>query len=228
MSFLQHIEELRRRVLFCIFVFAGCFAISYFFAPKILHFLIFPVRKEGIILFSITPVEKFSSLLKLATLFGLGLCSPFLLHQAWAFLSPALKREERKVCILFFILCAPAFLAGLLFCFYCVLPLILPFLLGLLPQIPSQITLSSYISFLACLSFCFGLCFQMPILSLLLSKLGLIDHNFLIRKAKYALLLFLLLSAILTPPDILSQLLLSLPLALLYLLCILICYLVRR
>ncbi len=212
--FLDHLEELRRRLLTGLLAwFLGTLFVS-LFLDHLLAFLLSPV---GQVVF-LRPTEAFVTKVKVALFGGFFTAFPVLLHQAWQFLSPALLDRERKhlqallplSCVLFFL--------GLVFCYFAVLPPAFRFLLqsggeGIRPSISFE----SYVSFVTHFVLGFGLLFQVPILIFFLMKSRLVDAAFFRAKRKHVIVAILILAAILTPgPDIFSQLLLALPTFLLY------------
>jgi len=170
------------------------------------------------------PAETIMISLKIAFICGLVLASPIIFQQAWSFISPALYKREKILALPTAIASTFCFLSGIAFSFY-LLPLALKFLTEFAAgALDPFFKVDEYFGFLIKISLSFGFAFQLPVIAFVFSKLGWIDHKFLLRNFRYAIVLIFIIAAILTPPDILSQILLALPLLLLYGLSILISF----
>ncbi|NJD01924.1 MAG: twin-arginine translocase subunit TatC [Ruminiclostridium sp.] len=211
---MEHLEELRKRLLFGIAAVIVFSVISFIFIDKILAFITVPVGR----LVFINPTEAFMSKIKLAFSSGIFFAVPALIYQAWKFISPALfDREKRYVYWVLPSACL-LFLFGVSFAFFGVLPVGLKFLLAYgAANIQAMISITSYINFISIFLLSFGIVFQIPIVVIFLSKLGIVTPGFLKEKRKYAILIIFIAAAILTPgPDIFSQVMMAVPLLLLY------------
>ena len=165
---------------------------------------------------------------KIALTCGAALASPFIFQQIWSFVAPGLYKKEKAVILPVVIASTFCFLLGIGFCYF-LLPLFMKFLIGFAGgQINPLFRISEYFSFLIKMCFSFGLAFELPVVAFVLSKMGVIDHWFLIRYFRHAIVLIFIAAAILTPPDVLTQALLALPLAALYGISIIIAYQPRR
>ena len=215
MTVLEHLSELRQRF----FLAGGAFLAAAIFAFTKVDLIreILAVPVGGIRFIYISPPEAFAANLRLALIAGVGLAFPVVLYQGLAFLMPALYREEKKVflgavagfCILF--------IGGSLFSYYLFIPFIWNFFLKFASdQLQPYINISDYVTFVCSLTITFGLVFQIPLLAWILSRLELITARTLQGYWKHALVVILAISAIITPPDILSQLLMAVPLILLF------------
>jgi sec-independent protein translocase protein TatC len=212
--FLDHLEELRRRLLITFLAwFLGTFFVS-LFLDRLLMLLLSPV---GEVIF-LRPAEAFVTKIKVAFLGGFFLALPVFLQQLWKFFSPALHGNTQKHLRVILPLSYCLFLLGTGFCYFIVMPPTFRFLLQLGGEnIQATLSFEFYISFVSNFLLGFGLLFQMPILIFFLMKTGFADKAFFRSKRKHMILLILLFAAILTPgPDIFSQLLLALPTFLLY------------
>lgn len=210
----SHLEELRRRLI-VVFIAVGVgFIGCYPFSGKILQLLQRLVTTK---LVFITPVEAFFTNLKLALFGSVVLISPLILFQVWRFVSPGLTNKEKSYAGYFWGLGIFLFLSGGGFAYLVVLPLGLRFLLAsasasLLPML----SVGSYVSFCLWFIVLFGLLFELPLVTILLVRLGWINLDQLAKNRKYAIITIFIVAAMFTPPDVFTQLLLAVPLILLY------------
>ena len=212
-SFLKHLDELRSRGLKCFFSWVVCFLAVY---PQMDHLLKFLIRPVGHVVFT-APAAAFTAEIRLALAIGFLLASPVIFYQVWRFVSTALKPQEYKFVRIFAPLSFICFLAGAFFAYFVVIPFSLHFFLGfgssvLLPMI----TVENYIGFFVSMLLAFGCVFEMPLILIFLTAIGIATPAFLIQKRKHALIGLLILSAVITPPDVFSMLVMVVPLALLY------------
>lgn len=214
MSFVEHLEELRKRILISISLVLIFSIASYFFVPDIIKFLTKPV---GTRLVYLAPTEAFFTQLKVAFFSGLLLAFPFIIYQIWRFISPAFTENRQKFISWLVPLSCLFFAGGLIFGYFVVVRFGLKFLMRFATDsLNPMFSLGKFISFVTGVMIPFGLIFQMPIIIIPLVKLNLIDHKFLKKQRKYVLLIIFILAAILTPPDVISQVMMALPLILLY------------
>jgi sec-independent protein translocase protein TatC len=233
MPFTSHLAELRSRLVkSCLAValaFVGCFAA----ADEIFFVLAAPLRRlsiEGLSLIGTAVTEAFFTKMKLGFAAALVVALPVLLWQAWQFVAPGLYEHEKRYTRSFVLFGSLFFLAGVVFCYEVIVQMGLNFLLKRYTALHVQpmIQVGDYLSVVTRLVLAFGLMFQLPVLAFFLTRVGLIDHSFLIRHYRYAIVALALFAAILTPPDLPAQLLLMLPLALLYGVSIAVAYFARR
>ena len=213
LSFLGHLEALRARILKSLLAVVAASVISYGFAPSFLNFLIRPV---GHLVFT-SPAEAFLATINVTLWGGVILAFPFILYQFWAFVSEALTESERKYVRTFGPLSLVLFLAGIIFGYFVIVPISLSFLLSfsstwLVPMIRA----SEYLSFVGSFVLAFGVVFELPLILVFLTKIGIASPEFLRQKRRYAIVFIFILSAILTPPDCASQFLMAIPLLVLY------------
>lgn len=232
MSFADHLQELRSRLLkAALAVLAGTAAAYAFWKDILLLFTEYPL--EGVPvppqLIYTAPSEAFMLSFKIAFFGGLLLAAPVVLYQAWCFISPGLFLKERKTIIPVVFFSTIFFLGGVLFCYYLVLPLAFAFLLDFYTvDLTAMLSINTYIGFVLKMLGAFGLVFELPIFIFILARLGLVTHRFLIRNIRYAVVIIFVVAAILTPPDILSQSLMAAPLMVLYALSIGVAYFAGR
>lgn len=214
LTLVQHLEELRRRFIICLlWVLVGS-VVSWFYREEILSIL---KRPLGSPLVFLAPQEAFITMLKLAIFGGILLSLPVTLYQVWGFVSSALTQIEKKNLLLYGPLSLLSFIVGALFCYLVILPIGLKFLLSFGgASLTPMLSIDRYISFVIVLLLAFGVVFELPLASLFLTRLGLICPDSLRRRRKQAILMVFIISAILTPPDVLTQLFMAGPLLVLY------------
>lgn len=211
--FTEHLEELRSRLLKCIAVVVVTSCFFYRVIDPALEFLIRPIGR----LVFISPAEAFLAVFTLTVLGGTITALPFLFYQIWAFVSVALTEDERRYVKVFGPLSLMFFILGVSFAYFVILPISLNFLLMFSSDlILPMITVDKYISFVGTLALGFGVIFEMPLIIVFLTKIGIATPAFLIQKRRHAIVSIFVASAVLTPPDYVSQILMAVPLILLY------------
>ena len=210
MSLVGHLSELRKRMLIA----GGSFIIASFasfgFADSIAQFLMKPASNLTFVYLS--PSELFVTYTKLAMLSGLILTLPIIIYEIWAFINPALKKKERRVLAGALFTGGLFFAGGAAFAFFVVVPMTIRFFLSYsLPNTQAMFAISNYFSFLFDLLLSFGAAFELPIICTVLGSLGLISYDLLRRTRRFAIMAILVIAAILSPPDVISQILLAIP-----------------
>lgn len=225
MTLVEHLDELRRRLLISLATILIATCLAFWKVKEIAAYLAKPV---GHLVF-LSPVEAFMAYLKLAFFVGLFISSPIVIFQIWQFVSTGLTEKERKTFIFYFPFSIALFLSGAAFAFFIVIPWALKFLIDFAgPNVLPMLSISKYISFVVVLLLMFGVVFELPIAILLLTKLGIVSPAGLRKNRKYAILLIFIVAAVLTPtPDAFTQLLMAIPLIFLYELSIWLSKLVR-
>ncbi|MGH8063632.1 MAG: twin-arginine translocase subunit TatC [Candidatus Entotheonellia bacterium] len=214
LPFTDHLDELRHRLIVSLVGIGIGFAVCYGFSQQLLLLLQRPMPTR---LVFIAPTEAFFVNLKVAFYAGLFLSVPLLLFQVWKFVAPGLYEHERRYSFPFLITSTVLFLVGALFAYAVILPIALHFLIAQGGELwKPNITLSNYLSFCMRLILAAGLIFEFPVLMYFLTKVGVVTPEFLVKNRKYAVLAAFIISAILTPPDVFSQILLAVPLFLLF------------
>lgn len=218
--FTAHLEELRKRLITCFIAVGVGFAICYGFKEKLFQILVQPllrVMKTGETLIFTGLPEAFFTYLKVALLSGLMLAAPIIIYQFWMFVAPGLYNREKRLMLPIVFLSSFFFVGGALFGYFIVFPWGFKFFLGFADEhIRALPSMKEYLGFSAKLLLAFGLVFELPLVITFLAKLGLVSVDFLKKNRKYALLLFFAGAAILTPPDVITQIMMALPLMLLY------------
>lgn len=228
MPLIAHLLELRRRLIYALVAFAVASIACYMIAPQIYAFLVKPLAAilEGenrrLIYTGLT--EAFFTYMKLAVFAGGFIAFPVIAAQVWMFVAPGLYKNERRAFWPFLVATPVLFLTGAAFVYYLVIPTAWRFFVGfenLAPApdgLPIQLEarVGEYLSLVMTLIFAFGLCFQLPVLLTLLARVGIIDAQSLVNKRRYAIVAIFAVAAVVTPPDVISQIMLAVPLMLLY------------
>ncbi len=173
------------------------------------------VQVQGTLALTSSPMEGVYTWLRVALLTGALIASPVVAYQGWQFVAPGLYATERKVVIPLTIVSTFLFMAGMAFAYTVMLPIAFPFFLTVL-KVEAVLSVEGYLSTLVRMLLAFGICFQLPVVVWFGARLGLIDHRDLIKGFRYAIVAMFTISAIITPPDVLTQVILGVPLTLLY------------
>ena len=228
-SFVEHLTELRSRLIKSIFYLSIFFIISYIFSENIYNFLVSPyaeaVKNDDVsrrMIFTALH-ETFIVYLKVAFFASLFISSPLILIQIWKFVAPGLYKNEKKALLPYLVATPLLFLLGGWLVYYLIMPLAIKFFLtfetsaqfGHLP-IQLEAKVNEYLSLIMRLIFAFGLSFQLPVLLSLLARVGFIDSQYLKKRRKYVIVIIFAVAAILTPPDPITQIGLGIPLLILY------------
>jgi len=220
LPFTEHLEELRRRLLISVAAVAVGFLVSYFFSKQLFEILMKPLivslPPKSTLIFTSLP-EAFFTYLKVSLLAGIFLASPLVLYEMWAFISPGLYKHEKRYVIPFVFFSSIFFIGGALFGYFVVFPFGFKFFLGFATDyIRPMPTIKEYFGFCAKLLFAFGVIFELPLFVLFLSRIGILNDRMLRKQRKYAILIIFVISAILTPPDAMTQLMMAGPLLALF------------
>ena len=221
MSFLEHLDELRRRLLRSVIALFVGFLIACVFLPQLFEFVMNPIREmiPGKQLIYTEPTEAFALWIKIAVITGLLIASPAIMTQVWLFIAPGLYSHEKKLAIPFVAMSSIFFIGGAAFAHYVVFPMTFEFLasfssetLVMTPRV--EPTFALYMKLVLAM----GLVFQMPTIVLFLAKLGLLTARFLVKNLKYAVLIIFVVAAVITPEGSpLTQAAMAGPMLLLYL-----------
>lgn len=216
----SHLQELRKRLVLSFIAVAAGFVLCYAFSQDLFDILCKPLLKvmpSGSSLIFTSVAEAFFTYMKVAFIAGIILASPFVLFQVWAFVTPGLYRHERRYVIPFVAAGSFFFALGILFAYFVVIPVGFKFLLGYATDfIKPMPSMKEYLSFSIKFLLAFGLVFEFPVILVLLARIGVVDAKMLARHRKYAILLIFIFAAVMTPPDVISQLLMAIPLMGLY------------
>ena len=228
-SFVEHLIELRSRLIKSIIYLFIFFVVCYFFAENIYSFLVAPyaeaVKDDDTnrrMIFTALH-ETFITYLKVAFFAAMFIASPIILIQVWKFVAPGLYKNEKKALLPYLIATPVLFLLGGMLVYYLVMPLAIKFFLSFetsstISSLPIQLEakVNEYLSLIMRLIFAFGLSFQLPILLSLLARAGFVDSDYLKKRRKYVIVIIFAVAAILTPPDPITQIGLGIPLLILY------------
>jgi len=234
MSFLEHLEELRKRIIYSLIAVAVGFGICWNYAEKIYGYMQAPIMKAlahnhmDQKLVYLNPTEPFNMYLKIGLLAGLFLASPFVLYQLWAFIAPGLYRNEKRYVMPFMVLSVGLFLAGGIFGYYIVYPAALDFLVSYGKQFTPMITIGEYTDLFLTIIIGLGVVFEMPILVFFLALMGIVSPGWMWKNLRYSILVIFIIAAILTPTtDIMNMCVFAAPMIALYLLSIGVAWLVH-
>jgi len=228
-GFVDHLIELRKRLINSIIFLSILFVICYYFSDHIYGFLVEPyanaVKNDEIdrrLIFTALQ-ETFLTYLKVAFFTAFFITSPFILIQIWKFIAPGLYAHEKKAIMPYLIVTPILFLLGGMLVYYLIMPLAIKFFLsfesvGINTNLPIQLEakVNEYLSLVMKLIFAFGLSFQLPVVLSLLARIGIVNSTFLKERRKYVVVIIFAAAAILTPPDPITQIGLAIPLLILY------------
>lgn len=236
MGLFDHLSELRTRILISLAAFAVGFAVSFTYSENLFQLLTLPLHKKLVLSVStpfiqfipsenkalslvfLAPAEAFWMHLKLSMISGLVMASPVMFWELWRFVEPGLLQREKKLAVPFVFSATMLFIFGLAFCFIIVLPFAINFLLTYKTMsLQPMLSVGRYADF--CLKFiiAFGVIFELPLIIIFLTRLGVVTPDFLSKKRKYAIVLAFVIAAFLTPtPDAFNQTLMAFPIILLY------------
>lgn len=215
LTLVEHLTELRRRIIYMAAVFVAAVLLSYNFSEILVTDMISIVPDISFVF--ISPAELLLSYIKIAVIIGLSVASPFLIMQVWLFVSPGLEKKERRTMLFSLLFGGVFFILGAVFAYVVVLPLILEFFMGFQVEgIEEMISFSSYLSLIVNTVLSFGLIFELPSIMVIMTRFGIVKVRFLRKNRKYIILVIFVVAAVLTPPDIISQTLLALPMILLF------------
>ncbi|MEE9420263.1 MAG: twin-arginine translocase subunit TatC [Desulfatiglandaceae bacterium] len=230
--FMSHLEELRKRLIVCAITVGVGFVIAYIFSEHLFQLLILPLKEVmpegGQLIFTNLP-EMFFAYLKVAFIAGILASAPLIFYQIWLFVAPGLYKKEKKYLIPFVVSSTFLFVGGALFGYFVVFPFGFKFFIGFANEYVKALpSVKQYLSFSIKLLFAFGVVFELPVVIFFLAKIGVVTPKLLRKKRKYAILLTFALAAILTPPDVITQCMMAVPLIVLYEIGILVAILARK
>ena len=228
-SFVEHLTELRSRLVKSIIYLFIFFIVCYFFAENIYGFLLAPYAEAvkddevGRRMIFTALQETFITYLKVAFFAAMFIASPIILTQIWKFVAPGLYKNEKKALLPYLIATPVLFLLGGMLVYYLIMPLAIKFFLSFetsahLSNLPIQLEakVNEYLSLIMRLIFAFGISFQLPVLLSLLARVGFINSQYLKKRRKYVIIIIFTVAAVLTPPDPITQIGLGIPLLILY------------
>jgi len=216
MSLIEHLEELRKRIIISVVALAVTTVGAFICKSYLLAFLVAPLNGKQLI--TLAPAESFMTTFKVSAYAGVIAASPVIIYQIWAFVAPGLKSKEKHVVLYAAVFTTILFLSGVAFAWWLVLPRGLDFLLNYQSDyFNQQVQASKYFSFVAMFLLGFGIIFELPALLLTLARLGIVNSKQLARNRRYAILAGAVISAILTPTqDAISMMAMAVPFVFLY------------
>lgn len=215
LTLIQHLEELRKRVIIIALAMIAGAVISYQYIDEIIQIVTKPASQLDFIYLS--PPELFVAYVKISLVVGVVLTLPVTLLQIWSFVKPGLTKKERVNLLFALFMAIIFFLLGIVFAYYVIIPLTIQFFVKVsTQQIEPLFSFENYIGFISSLLLSFGLTFEMPLIILLLTHLNLITPEVLKKSRKIIILVIFVVAAVLTPPDIISQCLMAAPMILLF------------
>ena len=216
----EHLVELRTRVIRSMAAILITSSICIFISDKLLAILTAPIRQSfgELQIIGTGPADAFIVGLQVAVLAGFLLALPFLFFQLWRFIEPGLVENEKRMAIPFVFFSTVFYSSGVLFCYY----IMLPFAFGYFYEqfvsyeMSAQIKIDEYLSFVVKMVLVFGFVFELPIVSYFLARVGILTHTWLIKQARLSVVIIFVVAAVLTPPDVVSQICLAAPLLVIY------------
>ncbi len=226
----EHLRELRNRLLVCLAVLLAATLAGLHFAPRIVELLLAIGRGYRYRFVYIAPQELLLQYVSTALICGLCAVVPVLFYETWAFVRPGLRRQEKALFLFAMIFGLLCFCGGVYFAFKVMLPFMLYFLasLGGGSSASPSISVQSYISFLTTVFLIFGAVFELPVLSVLLNRLGILKARWMRKGRRVMIVAIFLIAALITPPDVVSQIMVAVPMLALYELSILLCTLSQK
>ena len=218
LTFFEHLEELRKRLVISLALIGLGTAAGFFYSDAVLKFLLTPIESKIDQVYFFSPAEAFVVKFKVAFLFGVIVASPGVISQLWLFLSPALHTREKRAMIPLVVATSFLFLSGVLFCFYLAMPYALQFLIGMQTDfLKPLLSIKNYVDLLFGMLIAFGFCFTLPIFVMMLAFWGVLNSRVLNKYQRHAILGIFIIAAVVTPtPDFTGQILLAVPLLLLF------------
>lgn len=199
MSLIQHFEELRTRLMIALAAWVVTSGVAFYFRFEVLEWLRSPLP-ESMVLSYFAVLEPFTVSMQIAAFFGLVLASPVIIGQVWGFVAPGLLPDERRYAVPFIFMAVVAFAAGVAFAYYVVLPVTIPILLSFLGEAAQGLlSIGRYIGTVLMLMGVFGLMFELPVISFLFARLGLLRAEPLVRNRRWAIVIAVAGGAIITP-----------------------------
>lgn len=218
LTLIEHIDEIRKRLMTIVVFFVVAVVGSFFLAKPLIHFLQYSEEAKSLTLNAFTITDPIMIYLKVIIFVAFVLTSPVILYQLWGFVSPGLYEAERKATLSYIPFTFFLFLGGILFSYKVLLPYVLNFMMLLSADlgINQVIGINDYFNFLFQITIPFGIIFQLPIVLLFLTRLGMITPMMMVKVRKYAYFVLFVIAAFITPPDIFSHLMVTVPLFALY------------
>lgn len=215
---IEHIEELRKRLYFAVVFFVIAIVGAFFLAEPLIHFLQSSETAQSFSLNAFRITDSIKIYFQMIFYIAFLLTSPIILYQLWAFISPGLYEKERKVTLSYIPFTFILFLSGIVFSYFILFPYVLNFMIELSARLGVQLTIgiNEYFSFLFQITLPFGFIFQLPIILLFFARLGILNPQIMAKNRKYAYFALFVIAAMITPPDLMSHLIVTVPMFMLY------------
>ena len=231
MSFLEHLDELRKRIVHSMIAIALCVVAGFYWINQIVNFILAPTRQAlptGVKLIYTQPGEAFSLYVQIALIMGIVLASPFIMYQVWMFIAPGLYSNEKRLAIPFVLFTTIGFLLGALFNHYIAFPFMMVFFASFnTPDLAFMPKLDDVFGLYSKMLLGMGVVFQMPTVVFFLAKMKMVTARFLVKQFKYAFLIIFVVAAVITPTaDVMTQAIFAAPMVALYMLSIVIAWIV--
>lgn len=230
MSVTDHLKELRNRIVICVVCLLVFFLLGLRFAPALIELLTGIGKKYGYVFVYIAPQELLMQYFSVAMIVSVCLSLPVLLYHIWGFIQPGLKENENRLFAGALIAGMTCFIIGVLFAYGIMLPFMLRFLIELSKgsSVSASVSVANYISFLMTVFVIMGIVFELPVVCILLNSLGLLRVEWMVKARKFVIVIIFFIAAVVTPPDIVSQCMVAIPMLGLYQLSIWICTLLNK
>lgn len=218
LTVIEHIEELRKRLMICAIFLILALIVGFYLAEPIIRHIQYSEEAKQLTLNAFNVGDPLTVYLEITFIVALVITSPIILYQLWAFITPGLHETERKATLKYIPYAFLLFLAGLAFGYYVLFPNVMSFMMNLSERLDIQQTIgiNEYFSFLFKLVVPFGLIFQLPVVMLFLARLGILNPQLMVKFRKYSYFVLFVLAVLLAPPDLISYILISVPLFILY------------
>lgn len=230
MALSGHLKELRNRLVVSLVFLVAVFTVCLYYASDIVKMLTDIGLAYGYRYVYLSPQELLLEHFSISLVAAVCVALPLILYQVWAFIRPGLERRENILCVLAMCFGLVCFAGGVYFAYRLMLPFMLDFLIGIRvgTEIAASISVHNYISFLLTIFVIFGVVFELPVLSVLLTQLGLVKVEWMRKARKVVIVVIFFVAAVITPPDIVSQIMVAIPMILLYEFSILLCWLLMK
>lgn len=218
LTVIEHIEELRKRLFICAVFFVLALFVGFYLAEPIIKYIQYSKEAEQLTLNAFKVTDPLAVYLQVTFIIAFVLSSPLLLYQLWLFITPGLHEKERKATLKYIPYSFLLFLAGASFSYFVLFPYVMHFMMGLSESLEIQQTIgiNEYFSFLFRLVVPFGVIFQLPVVTLFLARLGILNPELMVKFRKYAYFVLVVIAVFLAPPDFVSNVIVAIPLFLIY------------
>ena len=225
MSLSGHLKELRNRLIICVVFLIAAFLVGFHFAPDIVQVLTDIGKQYGYTYIYVSPPELLLQYFSVALIAAVVVTLPLILYHVWAFVQPGLKRNENRLFLSALIFGLIMFVIGVIFAYKIMLPFMLHFLIDISSgsDIQASVTVGNYISFLMTIFIIFGIIFELPVISVILTQMGLLKVEWMKKFRRIIIVVIFFIAAVVTPPDVVSQVMVAIPMLILYEASIILC-----